>query len=626
MATAEQYAEWIVANKDRRGTPEFETVAQAYKLAKGGGDGGSRIPGFTPAKPVESRDGTNLIGMAEAGATLASGAIGTLAGQAAGLYRGLTGGKFGTPEGVREGAERAREVASRFTYQPRTDEGRNALQSLSNFMDVTKLAGLGPTEAMTLSALAPAAAQQTGNALRQTGNVAANAAGRAKTAVMDRIAPEPQMAGVGSASVYPEAAARARAEGLPVPVRLTKGEATRNPEQVKFEAETAKQGGVGAPLRERKVETNDRILQNFEAFVDQTGSQAPGMAGEQLRAVGKVVDAALVKKANEAKAKINKAYEAARASGELEMPVDVSGLIDFLTARRAQSLNAGVIGATRKELEMLAGAAKKDAVGNPQPRTISINDLEEIRKTVVAAQGKDATNAHWAKEIKNRIDAITESAGGDAYKYARKLRTDYAREFENVGVVDKLMSTKPGSTDRRVAFEDVFKHSILDGSLDDVRAIRRTLQTAGAEGQQAWRELQGQTVRWIRDQTFGNAARNEARESIASFPKLKAAIDTLESDGKLDFVFGKHGAQKLRDLREVVADYATVPPSAAMNYSNTATTIMNTLNEIGLIPTAVKVGKQFITNRATRKRVAQSLDQPESLTLKDLGEMSRRGQ
>lgn len=34
MATADQYAQWIVANEDKKGTPEFETVAQAYKEAK----------------------------------------------------------------------------------------------------------------------------------------------------------------------------------------------------------------------------------------------------------------------------------------------------------------------------------------------------------------------------------------------------------------------------------------------------------------------------------------------------------------------------------------------------------------------------------------------------------------
>lgn len=34
MASAEKYAEWIVANQAKKGTPEFETVAAAYKQAK----------------------------------------------------------------------------------------------------------------------------------------------------------------------------------------------------------------------------------------------------------------------------------------------------------------------------------------------------------------------------------------------------------------------------------------------------------------------------------------------------------------------------------------------------------------------------------------------------------------
>lgn len=34
MATADQYAQWIVDNKDKKGTPEFDTVAKAYQLAK----------------------------------------------------------------------------------------------------------------------------------------------------------------------------------------------------------------------------------------------------------------------------------------------------------------------------------------------------------------------------------------------------------------------------------------------------------------------------------------------------------------------------------------------------------------------------------------------------------------
>lgn len=34
MATVEQYAEWLVANENKRGTPDFETVAQAYRALR----------------------------------------------------------------------------------------------------------------------------------------------------------------------------------------------------------------------------------------------------------------------------------------------------------------------------------------------------------------------------------------------------------------------------------------------------------------------------------------------------------------------------------------------------------------------------------------------------------------
>ena len=33
MANATEYAEWLVRNEAKKGTPEFETVAQAYREA-----------------------------------------------------------------------------------------------------------------------------------------------------------------------------------------------------------------------------------------------------------------------------------------------------------------------------------------------------------------------------------------------------------------------------------------------------------------------------------------------------------------------------------------------------------------------------------------------------------------
>ena len=77
-----------------------------------------------------------------------------------------------------------------------------------------------------------------------------------------------------------------------MPIQLTKGRATRDPAQLKFEVETAKLPDAGAPIRDRYVQQNDQILRNFDAWIDQTGAEAPN-----LRAVGQSVDSALVKQA-----------------------------------------------------------------------------------------------------------------------------------------------------------------------------------------------------------------------------------------------------------------------------------------------------------------------------------------
>jgi len=50
MATAEQYADWIVKNADKRGSPEFETVAKAYQQVRAG----SASAAEKPSDPADS--------------------------------------------------------------------------------------------------------------------------------------------------------------------------------------------------------------------------------------------------------------------------------------------------------------------------------------------------------------------------------------------------------------------------------------------------------------------------------------------------------------------------------------------------------------------------------------------
>lgn len=53
MATADQYASWIVANQAKKGTPEFETVAAAYKEARGETAAPSAVPPAPTSAPKQ---------------------------------------------------------------------------------------------------------------------------------------------------------------------------------------------------------------------------------------------------------------------------------------------------------------------------------------------------------------------------------------------------------------------------------------------------------------------------------------------------------------------------------------------------------------------------------------------
>lgn len=187
MATADEYAQWIVKNADRKGTPEFDTVAAAYADAKNNAPRSpdapksmaDQIPGSVaiqqaaPEKPETI--GNRIFGAMEVPATLATGAIGGIVGPAVGIVKGLTGGKYGTAEGVREAGNTAADVAQSMTYQPRTQTGRDLVGGIGHVLDRSGAIAVAPM-AGEMSALARAAspamdaamyaAGRAGNALR----------------------------------------------------------------------------------------------------------------------------------------------------------------------------------------------------------------------------------------------------------------------------------------------------------------------------------------------------------------------------------------------------------------------------------------------------------------------------
>lgn len=115
-------------------------------------------------------------------AAAASAIPASIAGNVAGAFETVTGGGFGSPEATRRGAERAREVSSSLTYQPRNPAARGALDTVGHAIERSGIQGVNP--AVPLSAVGPGA----GAAVRQGAGKVAEAVKGAPGKVLDAAA------------------------------------------------------------------------------------------------------------------------------------------------------------------------------------------------------------------------------------------------------------------------------------------------------------------------------------------------------------------------------------------------------------------------------------------------------
>lgn len=660
MATADDYAAWIVQNASKRGTPEYGVVVQAYEEAKleEGRAAAAAQPG--QAMPAPQREpyvappavrpsapatppsfGQRLVGGAEAGLSLLTaipGApLGAIQGLGTGLAREILSGQFGTPQADKRIEQAVTQGMGRFIYAPRLAAGQEALETVASVaqnlppvlpqiaapgMAIQAATQQAPLVAATAGRVAAAAAP----AVRATVQAPARAvrtAGRAvgvlppESADMDavgRTASVLQRGSAGAAGVPMASERVARAEMMPVPFTgpsaLTAGQASRNFAQLQFEKESAKLGDVGAPLRERVETQTANMIRNFDALIDM-----PNPVAADPRAMGMGVDRALVNRVEVQRRKVSDAYKKARTEGAMLDAVELDPLAKQLaTMQPLEGLNP-TIPAIKAEAIRL-GAFVPDEAGNLTPRPITLDTSELLRQFV--NQNTDWTDSRAAthsRAINAAIDSATEGKGGEAYRAARKLRERFANEFENVGLTAKLLGTKRGTDERQVAFGDVFDKVVMTAPVEEMNKLRSTLLRAGPEGQQAWSDLKAGGIRFIKDKSLSSSQRDSAGNPLLSPRDLQNVVAEFDKQGKLEALYGKRQAQVLRDLAELSSDIYTAPPGA-INTSNTASALqvaMDSLVTFGAtgVPapaiTALREANKYVKNRKTKARIEAAL-------------------
>lgn len=587
---------------------------------------------ITPSQPAPEEPGVldQVVGAGETALTLGTGATTGALGMAGGTLKGLAeqilSGNFGTQEAADLVEQSAMRGAEAGTFMPRTQAGREQVAAVGELaaplIAATPLGQEIGMIAQGARASAPAvraAAQpivQAGQKAAQPIQVAAQRVGEAARGVL----PGAEARGVSAgAAATPEAMQRVEtAAQLPVPFKgkaaLTEGQASRDFQQLQFEKETAKVADIGQPLRDRVENQTANMIANFDALVDRLEPLAV-----TPRELGAGVDKALVNRVNVRKKEIEKAYTAARESGELQEPVELSRLPDVFkevediasTSQETSTLLNGIRNRALKKGDML-----EDAEGNLAPATVSLEQSENLRKFINSATDwQDPRSALVSKRLISAIDEATEEKGGKLYRDARKLRKAYADEFENTGLTARLLGTKKNTSERQIALEDVFDKVIVSSPLDEMNKLRKTLIKSGPEGKQAWADLKAAGIERIKNASLSPSQRDSQGNPLLSPDKLQRVVRDMDDTGKLESLYGKKQAQTMRDLADLATVIYTAPPGA-INTSNTASALMVALDSLGTfavtgipapVATALKQASQYMRDKKVKARINQAL-------------------
>lgn len=418
-------------------------------------------------------------------------------------------------------------------------------------------------------------------------------------------APASRPAG-GAMSTSEEAIRVQRAAELPVPIELARFQRTRDFAEQQRARELAKNNEVGGPIRDRMAQQQDELRQNFERFIEGTGSEVWNNPYEQ----GGVIADALGTLAKRERTRTNALYKRAEKSGEMREPVDYKELSDFIAQQTPT---------TRDVLAPVLKTVDEQLLANDPNKTgmITLNQMEDIRKMINKVASPGTPSASFGRDLRGIIDNVTKDAGGDVYKQARASRAKYARDFEDIDLVQKVFDTKPGTTERYVGLEKITDKITGEGTpLDSVKHLIGLLEKAGPRGARAMRELQGSVMEKIRDQAYRGITSDESGQAVIQPAALNKIITSMNKNGKLDLIFDKKTAELLNTINDVTKDIITSPPGS-VNASGTSSAMMNAIDTLGTFSTtglpvpAAKILNDFrkaMAARGMRKEVKRLLD------------------
>lgn len=395
----------------------------------------------------------------------------------------------------------------------------------------------------------------------------------------------------------PVMAARvAEAESLPVPVRMTQGQASGLPDEQMFE-NLAEKGSYGPQardvLRGARAETREGLAGNVAAIQQRLGGgQAavaqPGQGAQRAQT-------ALSGMRGAEKQAVDEAYDAARASSAAIPPQPVGETAAAARARVTGDHDLLGLPRTTRLLDQLdeLTALPEGATEAPD---VAVRRLFDWRKRATSAKATGGEEAVALGKAIREVDAFLARAADEAlvsgdeasiglFRDAIRRYRDFASRFKGGDLIEKLTSLDQRSGARQLvvppdqAANVVFGSSRLFGGANTARDLARLRDVLGADSPQ-WLQIREEA--WMRLVRAGEGAINPTT-SLPEFSGVKfaRAVDNALTDDQavMRALFSDEELGLIQQFKRVAAR-ATGTVKGGDNFSNTTPALANIVQNL----------------------------------------------
>jgi len=565
-----------------------------------------------------------LTGVGEAGLAAASGMVMPLVAGAKGIVQSI-------PEAIQTSqapAPIAEKIASKFLaehpgYQPTTPQGKAYIENIQKAFEASKLPPVMPEIIGQTPNVKPVSAEineafqaakqlkKEPSTLPQAQQLAMQNAGAAQTVnktVLDQAiaSATPELAAelktVNPADLHSDALARhLEADSLPIPVRLTKGQALQDPNIISRERN---ERGVKEQYVEHFNQQNKDLMANAQAIKERTAPNVftTDYVDDAGNAIGFVND---IKKNNVEATKT--AYKDLEALGGGKFPID------------AQTFGKNALSALSKgeESEFLPEVFKRriDEYASGK-KEMNFDNFENLRTQIAkASRATDDGNVrHALSVVRQELEDIPMPGATAELKIAADNARSLAKhDFELEKTNDLYNKVVNGKADTK----DFIQNFVVRSKNADFQNSLNLLK----DNPQAIEHLRSGTLDYLT---------REATDASGNFStaKFNKAINKMDVDGKLDALFGGD-AQMLRNLVKTGQYVEARPKGAFVNESNTFVASAKALAASGLekalnattanvVPIGT-MGREALQNRAIKQQTKEALKPGAGVKLSEIG-------